>query len=65
MAAAELHCSACDAKIPQGSQFCPSCGLQLIAQVTPAVYVEGARYSLWAVLGVGLVAIILLMEFVK
>lgn len=52
----ELHCSACDAIIQPGSQFCPKCGLQLMASAKPAVYVEKARYSIWAVLGVCLVA---------
>jgi hypothetical protein len=52
----ELHCSACDAILQPGSQFCPRCGLQLIAIAQPAVYVEKARYSIWAVLGVCLVA---------
>lgn len=36
----EIHCSACDALIERGSQFCPGCGLSLTAQATPAVYVK-------------------------
>lgn len=53
----EIHCSACDAAIQPGTQFCPRCGLQLVAQAAPAVYVEKARYSIWAVLAVCLIAI--------
>ena len=45
----ELHCSTCDAVLPPGAQKCPSCGLQLVAQVAPAVYMEGPRFSLLAV----------------
>ena len=52
----EIHCSACDAIVAPGSQFCPRCGLRLMAMAQPAVYIEKARYSIWAILGVCLVA---------
>lgn len=58
----ELHCSACDAIVPQGSQRCPGCGLQLMAQAAPAVYVEGPRYSFWAVI-VGAIGILLIVIY--
>jgi hypothetical protein len=56
----ELHCSACDALIQPRSQFCPKCGLQLMAIAQPAVYVEEARFPLWGIILVALVAFIIL-----
>ena len=55
----EIHCSVCDALVPQGAQSGPDCGLQLVAQAAPAVYVEGLRFSAWKVTGVALVALVL------
>jgi zinc-ribbon domain len=57
--ASELHCSACDAVIQRGNQFCPACGLQLMAQAQPAVYVEGARFPLWSILLVAIAAFVI------
>lgn len=59
--ATELHCSACDAVILPGSQFCPKCGLQLMAIAHPAVYATVPRFSLWTVLLVALAAMFLIM----
>ncbi len=53
---AEIHCSACDAIVQPGSQFCPKCGLQLMAQANQAVYVEKARFPLWGIVLVCVVA---------
>jgi predicted nucleic acid-binding Zn ribbon protein len=56
----ELHCSACDAIIDPGNQFCPGCGLRLTAEAKAAVYVEGPRFPLWWVItfALGMVVII-------
>ena len=61
----EVHCSACDAIVPQGSQFCPGCGLQLTAIAAPAVYVEGPRFSLWKVLLLAGVIMFLAIEILS
>ncbi len=59
----ELHCSACDAIVPRGSQFCPGCGLQLAAIAQPAVHVEKPRFRLWpVVLGALFIFIIIAHE---
>jgi len=58
----EVHCSACDALVPQSAQFCPGCGLPLTAQAVPAVHVEGPRYPLWGVILVAIAVIFLAIE---
>lgn len=58
----EVHCSACDALIPQGATVCPGCGLPLTAQAVPAVYVEEPRFPLWGVILVAVVVMILVCE---
>ncbi len=62
MATNEIRCSACDALIQSGSQFCPKCGVQLVAVATPAQYVEGPRFSLTAVI-VGAIGIMLVVIY--
>lgn len=62
---AEMHCSACDALVPLGSNHCPGCGLQLMAQAVPAVYVEGPRWPQWQIVLVAVVAFIVACQFFK
>ena len=46
----QMHCTACKADLQPGNQFCPGCGLQLVAQAAPTIRVEGPRYSFWTVI---------------
>jgi hypothetical protein len=62
MSSGEIHCSACDAVVQPGSQFCPKCGIQLTAIATPATYVEEPRFSAWAVI-VGAIGILLVVIY--
>jgi hypothetical protein len=57
----EIHCSACDAVISCGAQFCPNCGVRLIAVATPAVYVDEPRFSALAVIvrAIGILLIVI------
>lgn len=64
----EIHCSACDAVVQAGNQFCPVCGLQLTAQAVPAVYVEGPRFPFWPTLAAAIAllwAITYILDAVK
>lgn len=58
---ATFACSVCHHQIEPGSQRCPGCGLQLIAQPVRVVETERPRYSFWAVmigsLGLAILAI--------
>lgn len=58
----EIRCGACDAVVAPGEQNCPGCGLALVAQAQQAVYVEGPRFSFWAVLGVAALVLFLALE---
>ena len=58
----ELHCSACDAIVPTGTQLCPGCGLQLMATAAPAVYVECPRFSAWKVIGLAVLVFVILVN---
>lgn len=54
-----MHCSACDALIPEEARFCPACGLAAAPAVSgPPATVESARPGAWA----WLLVLLLLVE---
>lgn len=58
--ARELNCSACGARVSAGTQLCAGCGLPLMAQAVPAVFVTGPRFSLGAIAAVAVVVALIL-----
>ena len=60
----KMHCTAYKADLQPGNQFCPGCGLQLVAQAAPTVHIEGPRYSFWAVIIAAIGALWAVMYFV-
>ena len=54
-----IACSVCHASIAPGATLCPGCGLPLVAQAVPVVTVQRARFPLWGIIGVALVAFVI------
>jgi hypothetical protein len=63
--AIELRCSSCGARLYAGSGRCVACGTVIVASAQPSAHVQKARYSVWGVILVCIVAFVILAKILS